>query len=66
MLTSRACTRVLRDVRPGDTAAVPVITVRHGERVAVRRRHQAPSAGSQPVTGFGARSQACGTTGKNP
>ena len=44
MLTSRACTRVSRDVPPGDTVAVPVITVRHGERVAVRRRHQAPSA----------------------
>lgn len=44
MLTSRVCTRVSRDVPPGDTVAVPVITVRHGERVAVRRRHQAPSA----------------------
>ena len=50
MLTSRACTRASRDVPPGDTVAVPVIMARHGERVAVRRRRQAPSASaSWPV-----------------
>ena len=50
MLTSRACTRASRDVPPGDTVAVPVIMACHGERVAVRRRRQAPSASaSWPV-----------------
>ena len=71
MLTSRACTRTSRDVPPDDTVAVPVITVRHGERVAVRRRHQAPSAPAPSRSPASVRVRKCAeprgrTQKKNP